>query len=327
MSDPMERVGVALLVALMLPACVRAPSLGNEAAAVGVTAIAPSETGEQVERHLNERYADSTTRCYNGSPTAPAFLCSGILLRAARYSSSYHAWIPNPATAAYGVAFSWVRHDADMWATHPTASGFIVYPREYSDPIGLNPLIVRCVYVHDSWSAGPDRCTWHQNREGKYSWIALCQDLVPPVLTGEAWVARSSLRVRAAAAAPGQPARPSFDDDENQCAFAVDRAREGTAAAWMAFIRARELLHTRHRNEVVVDDWSAGDEKRMPIEAFFYGTILADPGEADPLTDARRNQVLFMHVTGRWVPVIRWEMNRTGGQVFVFRAQDQAIVR
>lgn len=321
MHVPMSVVSRVLIAVVLLSACV--PTSLNR----HPTTMAPSERGEDVALHLNERYADSTTRCYGGSPTAPAFLCSGILLRAAKYSDNYHSWIPNPETAAYGVAFSWVRHDADMWATHPTASGFIVYPRQYSDPIGLNPLSVRCVFVHDAWTAGPDRCTWHQNQSGQFSWIALCQDLVPPVLTGEAWVARLSPRARAAAATPEQPTRPSFDDDENQCAFAVDSRRDQTAAAWMAFIRARELLHTRHRNEVIVDDWTAADEKRMPVEAFYYGTIKADPDEADPLTEAQKNQVLFLQVTDRWVPVIRWQMNRQGQQYFFFRPEDQAIAR
>ena len=290
--------------------------------------VGPYETGADVERHLNARYRDATERCNNGSPTAPAFLCSGILVRATKYSGEYHSWIPNPDTAPFGISFSWVRFDANMWGTFPTSHGFIAYPREYSDPKQLKPLIVRCVYVHDSWSAGPDRCTWHENQSGNVSWMPECQDLSPPVLTGDQWVARASPRSKQAAQSDDQPARPAFDDDENQCAFGVERTRSNTAAAWMAFVRARYLLHTRHRNEVIVDDWTkevGGDEGLVPIEAFFYGTIKADPSEPDPVGEARKDQLRFKQITGRWVPVIRWEQSRSGDQTFLFRTQDQAI--
>lgn len=294
-------VWICFIVVMLGSACVRhsppaqPPSVLVEAVP---TAGPPEEKGDDVARHLQGRYNESRQDC--GGKTSPAFVCSGILLRSTTWGTGYHSWMPNPATASWGVTFSWLRQDANFDDSGATANGFIVYPRSYADPRGFEKLYVRCGYPQDAKSTGPDRC---------YVKWAICQDMVPPITTSVAWM-------------------KVFTKDTDQCAFGVDRNRQDKAAIWMQVVGVRHGRQVNKRDEIIVDSWDTiSDEKWMPIEAFFYRTN-PDPGMPNALQSAQKDQEEFKKVTKRWVPVIRWtpSANVIGGAKFEYRIADQKVL-
>lgn len=285
----------------------------------------PQETGEDVLRHIRARYAGTETSC--GTSNTPAFVCSGILFRATRFpTAGRYSWMPNPSSStSIGVSASFLRQDSNMWNPYPSSNGFIMYPKTYADKYGATNLYVRCGYPQDAWTAEPEGCTNHE-RAGRHFTTKLCHQYAPPILTAQQWYAYG------------------FRDDENQCAFGFVQGTgmTDTAAAFMAMIGARRLvlgevfpqrldgahagvLATMNRNEVILDDYRNTDPKAFPIEAFFYQNAVVEPGYQDPLTNAKEDQKIYKNLTGRWVPLIRWNMKRTDAQTFDYIAADQGV--
>jgi len=266
---------------------------------------APGQSPDQVARTLQQRYDDARGQC---GDREPAFVCSGLLMRSTNYSDSYYSWRPNPANAPWGVNMSWLRQDSNYADSFPSGNGFVIYPPGDARRLGLKVFEVRCVYPRDAWSTGPDRCQWHQKLAGPKTQTPLCYLHVPPILDARQWVAAG------------------YDNDERQCAFATDSGYAGRAEAWRQMIEVRRLQQVHKRNELVVDTWVGLDDRLMPIEAFFYRPeAVAD--KPDPLAGARADQRDFMKLTGRWVPVIRWDPSDApqGGARFSYRAEDQLI--
>lgn len=239
-----------------------------------------TEDGPTVAMHLTERYEEARDDC--GTPTRPAFLCSGILMRSTEYSLAYRSWLPNPATASWGVAFSWLRQDSNFPENFPSGNGFIVYPWFYADdvPGQYLQLNVRCIYPQDAWTEGPDRCRVVCQKQGVFS--------------AAQWLDR-------------------FTDDRDQCAFDVSYGAEDTAHAWIQAKLVRQARGVFRRNEVVLEAWPQNVGVRMPLEAFFYRDNCYDHHDCLPpyhvaqrRTDAKLDQNDFLRTTNRWVPVIRW---------------------
>ncbi|HEY4294316.1 hypothetical protein [Luteibacter sp.] len=260
------------------------------------------EDGPTVAAHLQERYNELREDC--GMPTRPAFLCSGILLRSTDYSPAYRSWLPNPATAAWGVSFSWLRGDSPFVDTHPTGNGFIVYPWFYADdvPGQYEQLNVRCIYPQDAWTAGPDRC-----RE-------VCQDL--DVTTAQQWLER-------------------YTDNEDQCAFGVGHGTSNSAHAWTQVSIVRREGRMSERNEVIVEAWREDVGRQMPLEAFFYRDnchredhlCRIETTVEERRQHARADQRDFLKFTRRWVPVIRWtpSLDPVPGSGFTYDPADQGV--
>lgn len=271
-------------------------------------AVLPGESGgASVARYLQSRYDSSLELC-PGTPARPSFACSGLLIRSTWYSDLYYSWRPNPATADWGVSFSWLRKNSNFADSYPTGNGFVVYPQDDASRHGLTVFNIRCAFPRDSWSASPDRCTWHQNGSAPRVQTPLCHLHEPAILTAEEW--------RAA----------GYKDDEKQCAFSTDAAYSGRAEAWHQMLRVRSLDQARWRNELIVDAWLGLDDSRMPIEAFFYRPE-SRSDKPDPLDGARQDQRDFFKLTGIWKPVIRWDPTDKfqGGATFSYRDADQLI--
>ena len=271
-------------------------------------AVLPGEGGgASVARYLQSRYDSSMASC-PGAGATPSYACSGLLIRSTMYSDLYFSWRPNPATADWGVSFSWLRKDSNFADSYPTGNGFVVYPLLDAQRRGLAIFDVRCAFPRDAWSAGPDRCLWHQNGNGSRTMTKLCHLHDPAILTAADWK------------------KAGYDDDENQCAFAVNEGYAGRADAWRQMIEVRKLDSVRWRNEIIVKAWTGLDDTSMPIEAFFYRPE-SRPDKPDPLAGAREDQRDFYKLTMRWVPVIRWDPTDStqGGAKFSYRAVDQLI--
>lgn len=275
---------------------------------MAVQGIQAAESGPTVLEHLRKRYDEEFDDC--GSPTRPAFLCSGIMMRSTEYSPQYHSWLPNPATAGWGVSFSWLREDSNFPDNYPTGNGFIVYPWFYSDDGNYQQLKIRCIYPRDGWTGAPDRCR------------TICQNLKPSVTTAKEWLDRG------------------FNYRENQCAFGVDDSRNDSAFAWTQVKKIRYEKRIFYHNEIIIDAWPQNVGARMPVEAFFYrDNCMVDDdddckGDNNPpdfvqkrLENARADQRDFKNTTGRWVPIIRWTPAKsfTSNASFDYRAPDQAI--
>ncbi len=265
------------------------------------------EAAGDVAHRLQGRYDDHRKDC--GNMQSPAYFCSGLLIRSTKYSDSYFSWRPNPTTAPWGVNLSWLRSDSNFADSFPTANGFIVYPTTDAQRRGFTALNIRCVYPRDAWSTGPDRCLWHQKLMGQRLQTPLCQQHVPPVLTAKEWIAAG------------------YGNDENQCAFGTAADNTGRAEAWWQMIEVRRIEGVHQRNELVALSWVGDDDRQLPIEAFFYRADKSGAENTDSLASARNDQKEFMKLTGRWVPIVRWDATDTpqGGATFSLRSADQLI--
>lgn len=295
--------------------CTTQPQRATTSSETVVSAVAgaPIETGEQVLKHIRDRYSQSVGQCVDDN-NAPAFVCSGILLRSSTYPTGKRfAWMPNPnSTEAEGVSVSWLRQDSNFWNPFPSSNGFIIYPKHWSAKYGLTSLRVRCAFPQDAWSQPPDRCTWMEKTAPPTQPRVnrpLCHLQKPkPIWTGQEWK------------------DAGFYDDTYQCAFGLEKdgVMVDTAQAFMAMVAARLLLGTNNRNELIFVDWRKTDPAAFPIEAFFYQNGKAEPGYQDPLTNAKADQCIYEELTKRRVPLIRWNMNRSGLQTFDYIVGDQA---
>lgn len=292
-------------------ACTTAPLVVQKTSTDTTSPATPAtrvvDAAGDVARRLQTRYDDRRKTC--GNTQLPAYLCSGLLIRSTKYSDSYFSWRPNPTTAPWGVNLSWLRSDSNFADSFPTANGFIVYPTTDAQRRGFTALNIRCVYPRDAWSTGPDRCVWHQKLMGQRLQTPLCQKHVPPVLTAKEWIAAG------------------YGNDENQCAFDMAADDTDRAEAWWQMIEVRRIEGVHQRNELVAHSWVGDDDRQLPIEAFFYRVDQGGAEKADSLASARNDQKEFMKLTGRWVPIVRWDATDTaqGGATFSLRVADQLI--
>lgn len=249
----------------------------------------PTESGPDVARHLQERYDEDFRDCQPAG--TPAVLCSGVLMRGTIWSDKFYSWIPNPATSAGGVSFSWLRKDSNFPQTlYP--NGFIVYPHYYSDDPYFYHLIVNCGYVRDAGTgAEADKCRTPCHLAG--------------IRTALQWM-------------------QTYPANSYGCAFKIapGDAAPDPAFAWMQIADVRNALGLFVWNEIMLAMWPQNTHTNMPLEAFFYTA-----GNAAALGNAKNDQIDFKATAKRWVPVIRWTPPPAihGRSTFTFDPVDQAI--
>lgn len=268
--------------------------------------LAHANLGEDTLAALQANYANTTQAC-NG---APAFVCSGILLRTTRPSAAYHTWHHSPNSREKGgVAFSYLRADAPVEALAEAASsGFILLPRRQA-PQGSSAYRVLCAYPTDgdSWTRDAGGCGDNRQTEGVEQF---CHE--HGIDSAEGWVARYE-------STPGPEHQRYFA----QCAFDVSRSRAAQAApAFYQSLRAMSLMPERPFawNEVIVGAWDEATSANLPIQAFFHVT-----GRGG-LNNARFDQRDWHATTGKWLPVI--EISLPDGErpaSFSYRSEDQAV--
>ncbi|WP_448097119.1 hypothetical protein [Luteibacter yeojuensis] len=267
-----------LVFLFFLCACATRPSRYPET-------ISPHEDGSTVAAHLQQRFDESVADC--GSATRPAFLCSGIMLRGTKYSTGYHSWIPNPATSAGGVSFSWLRNDSNIY-TFFLPNGFIVYPHFYADDGNYETLSVRCGYISNaSTGSKPDKCP------------GTCQ----------------SLGIHTAAAFQG--AYPTGVG----CPFQVWEGTSDSASAWMALGEVRRLRNLTTWNEIIIAQWPQTTYASMPLEAFFIIGANGLPGAQLDQKDFKATAGRWVPIV-RLTPGTAGN----GRVLFTYSATDQAIL-
>lgn len=308
---------VALLIALFIAGCtthevapVNIPDQGGravESAAVGTmgggTGVL-SVDGPVTAKEIQDSYNRADVYC-NNKPSQPAFLCSGVLLRATENSTAFHAWNPNPNSL--GVSFSYLRSDSNFSKlAYGYTNGFILYSIFGAPPDKID-LNVLCSYPIDA-----DTVTRNYQRCGESSrWGAISRQCKDQGVTNAAqWLSHYN-------AGTGYV-------NSRQCSFNV--RDEEDAAAGVAFdqsIKARTLLASQGfatQNEVVIAEWQQNIGNVLPIKAFFY---TLEQGKAGAQYDQRD----FLNVTGISRPIIQVSLpsTSTGKAVFRFIAADQVI--
>lgn len=275
--------------------------------------------GQQTAARLTERYRKTPANC--GAESAPAFLCSGIVMRGtkaltdAQFANTY-AYAPNAAALKTGSSsFDYLRADSNnLKLTNNYTSGFIFYP-----VLPLNTqrsqVQVLCYFPLDGNSNA-------RNQEGcgEYpGYEALSRSCTDQgINTGELWLNR-------------------YNEDRNtlakRCSFNVrDTLNAPSAANFRTGLRAKQLTNKSNPGDTAAGslklaNWpmaNTADARKAPIEAFFY--LNATGTDVEPARQqAKKTQLQFYRISGLGIPVIRVELpgSYEGVASFTYHPQDQ----
>lgn len=263
---------------------------------------APQDLGANTAADLQYRYDNQAQNC---SPTTPAFLCSGVLLRVTTALTQQAPWdpvLPNN----YGLSFSYLRQDANFSAlTGAGVNGFIVYP-VMQQPANKLEIEVLCAFpvaagTERRSDAGCGANSDYPTDSGR------CDQ--QHITDASAWLAHY---MEVAEQQRGY----------HQCGFSVSAAdRPQSVAYFNAFLLAHRFLQTAAFNEVRLDTWPTHSAGTLPLQAFFY---LA--GSSSGRSQAMRDQEAFKLASGGMVkPVIRLTLpsNINGRALFEYSTADQ----
>ena len=271
--------------------------------------------GEIVAENLTARYNDNRANC--GSPTSPAFLCTGVMLRITKTSDNYAPWEHSDfSRATDAVSFSYLRLDSNFSSTPwGRGNGFIFFPG-LATPADRLKVEVKCYYPLDG-------ATFYRNAAGKFG----CRDSIVTypypeaskpcreqrVVTAEQWLAHYRT--------PAGSARPNA----YSCSLMVTSDLNAEAvSAFNEGIRLRELIKQQafiEHNEFRIKAWPESDPQKIPIEAFFY----VNGGVENAKIDQKK---FFDRTGGLVVPIIRLTLpaSSTGKATFEYLSSDQAVL-
>lgn len=268
--------------------------------------VRPYNLGDDVQRHLRERYDDVRVNC--GRDTQPAFLCDGVLIRGTRFSTTYKSWDNSPAShASGGVSFSYLRKDSKFnKLAYGYVNGYIFLPFFYAGG-KLTPEIL-CSYPVDAATE------FRQNRgcgvDPAYPRGGPCQ--AQGVTTASAWFTHY---------------RAGGNSHRSQRGFDVRDVLDAQAtAAFDSTIKAMALIAAEsftEQNELRLHVWADGLGSQLPLEAFFYVS-----GSAQGRVDAQNDQRDFKNTTGLAIPVISvgLPVSSANNVTFTYIPGDQVVV-
>lgn len=276
-----------------------------------------STSGADVAKTLSALYSNTVENC--GSDSKPAFLCSGVTLRATETNASFYPWNPSPSSVARGgVSFSWLRKDSNFSElVFGYGNGFIFYPI-LSNPSGKQKIEILCFFPLDSASTargGPGGCGSHK----LYPMVSgLCHEQTPKIDSAAGWYSHYS-----------SISDVNFDRHHHQCGFDVrDKVNYHAGPNFTAGVKARALLTGRDQtflNEIILATWDQNIPKQLPIMAFFY---INDSSKTKWLADAKNDQQRFYQQSGGMiVPIIKITLPSTaaGTATFIYSDADQWI--
>lgn len=286
-----------VLIALLLAGCAtHEPTPPQSGMSVAVA------TGPQIAGYLTEAYNNLINMC-RATPSAPAFLCSGVLLRATQHSTQFHFWNPNPSSHA--VSFSYLRKDAKFSKlVFGYNNGFIFSPYFFKNPGKIEPPI-RCFFPVDGATSSRS-----DNGCGQ----------VPGVPSG---IPCQSQNINTAA-----QYLTHYNSQPNKygylCGFDVrDELNQAATVAFNEALKAQGQGGTfafNTQNEIIIEKWAQNLGSTLPIQAVFY---LNDAGKAGAQYDQRD----FKTQTGIWIPMIKITLPLTQADDarFQYIPADQAI--
>lgn len=274
---------LVLLLSVFLGACAPTSTLPPDSSPSADNVVVLD--GPATAAAITAQYMNNVSNC--GSNSKPAFLCSGVVIRATIYSDTYDSWNPSPTAKRKGsVSFSYLRRDNNF--SHfvfdsINSNGFIFYPI-FDTPAGKLHIDVLCHYPNDGWSdnrwADRNGCGSHPGTAGSGP---SCGEL--GITTGAQWGAKYP---------PGTPG-------SHICSFDVrDSLNEASGPSFYAALQAKwqNSAYFEEQNEMLLKVWGDNLGSTLPIQAFFY----ARPAG---LTDARKNKQRFLQKTGINLPIIK----------------------
>lgn len=266
------------------------------------------DTGAATAQALQTRYNDTAANC--GLASMPAFLCSGVMLRATQYAPTYHVWNPSPASVTSGgVSFSYLRSDAKFnQVPYYMVDGFIVRP--WLQATNKFHIQVLCAFPVDGYTdrrsaAGCGPSALYPNDSD------LCH--LQGIQTAAQWKAHYE---SIPANAPNRM--------QHQCAFSVrDSDNNYAANNFYQALAAQRSISSLIQNELRIATWPQDIAADLPVEAFFYLD-----GSTAGLANAKANQQdFYTQSAGIVVPVIKLKLPRTLADTaqFTYSAGDQAV--
>lgn len=273
----------------------------GSSASMVATAAARSLVGDQAVADLNRWYGDTRANC--GSASAPAFLCTGVMLRATQTSAAFLPWNPNPSST--GVSFSWIRSDVNFGdLVYAYWNGFIFYPRNEA-PTGANVINVRCVFPMD---ADTNSRPTLEGCGPSTQVPATSKPCGADIATAAQWLAHFNALA---------------DKYRGQCGWNMTSG--STSDRFVQSIGAHQGLADRWwnlQNEVRMSKWAQNSV--VPIRAFFYV-----PGHANALQNAQNDQQRYAQAfAGAFAPIIRLTLpsSKAAKASFDYVSADQAVV-
>jgi len=274
-----------------------------------------ADLGSDTANRLTALYQDVRRDC--GGANKPAFMCSGVMLRATTPSTAYPFYSISPnAQRNGGISISYLRRDAKyQHLAFAMTSGFIL-----TNPSSEQEYKVLCAYPIDG-------ATDQRKNAG-------CGDFTPfntgdngiaedfcdrmGIRTAEQWMDRYFTATGSYRVSSG-----------GLCAFNTSTANPDSANAFYQNIRLDGMLTARgvkfngsvyQENELVLAPWKVDAPRSPSILASFY---VNDAGVAG----ARLSQIQWYQATRQVLPAINLRMPATAAQdaQFVYESARQAI--
>lgn len=278
-----------------------------------VTHFAAAGIGEDTAAELTKYFKDTPQYC--NSPSAPAFICSGILIRATTpwngVGPKYNTWSPSPAAAKRGgMAFSYLR--ADTGVSHLASSGvsgYALYPIT-KRPESTYKYEVLCAYPTDGDTDERDDKGCGNNRRTTET-EQLCQN--ENIFTADQWVNKYTTTAEAG------------KTYTKQCAFDVrdERDQLGAEAFYQSILTTPKIPNPFGWNEIVIQAWPQEQGRSLPIQAFFY---VEGTRAAEGLKNAKYDQYDWFNNTERFIPIIKIALSKDpNATTFTYQDSDQAI--
>lgn len=275
--------------------------------------------GASIAATLTGLYNDTAANC--GTDSKPAFLCSGITLRATETNQSFFPWNPSPNSQTRGgVPFSWLRKDSNFSrAAFSYLNGFIFYP-VLTKPSAKQKIEVLCYFPVDADSVKRPTLSGCGAHSSYPTNSGLCHEQTPKVDTAATWLTHFNQIQNTAG---------GIQQHAHQCAFDVrDKVNYHAGPNFLAGVNARKNLgdaDKRIQNEMMLATWAQNIPGQLPIMAFYY---LGGTNQATGLANAKIDQKRFYDETkGQVVPIIKMTLpdTFTGTATFIYSASDQAV--
>ncbi|MFJ2465877.1 hypothetical protein [Pseudomonas sp. NPDC087615] len=259
-------------------------------------------SGQALVTDLNAKYKSNVAQCSNGTP---AYYCSGVLLRAVDYSTSFKFWdYGSQATTLGSVAFTYIRSDVGSTTLNGNRkSGFILKDQTSALAAG-KALNLRCIFPFPSESLNERAdhgCGFAPKAAQLDMDLANCAKLAVPATTASAWL-------------------KNFEEHnslpKNQCSLSTV-----VATQFKASLEAHKLVDavwTAKPTEVLVQTWDESKPEKLPLEALFYDALTPAM-----LVDAQKFQRDYYLETSLYVPIVKMNIRAANQEVFSFDEKDQ----
>ncbi|MDR5617868.1 DUF2599 domain-containing protein [Arsenophonus sp.] len=272
-----------------------------------------SEDGYSILDSINKLYSQTSRDC--GKPSQPAFLCSGIILRAIFPSNDYNFWEPSPKSMkSGGISVSYLRKDSKYKKlAYGLNSGYFLYPI-FSKPRALEKYNVLCFFPLDA-------VTDHRTNSGCND-SSLTDDI-------ERFCHETEIKISI---------EKKFNiedlwiidyinkgsDHSRQCSFDVsdDRNEKSGPDFYSGILSMKKLGQESFnlQNELRIKTWKPDPQKSPPIMVLFYT-------DDNGIDSARLYQIQWYIATKQIKPIINLQLpdKLENDAKFSFKHNDQAL--